>query len=132
MNKTISLIKPDAIKNGHEEAILHDIEKAGFTIKNLKRMVLDEALAKQFYQEHAEKGFFQALLDYMTSGEIIAIELESGNAVSKFRDLIGTTDPLTAPEGSLRYKYGVSRDFNAVHGSESDESAERESILLFG
>ncbi|WP_210498227.1 nucleoside-diphosphate kinase [Vibrio crassostreae] len=132
-NFTLGMIKPDAIERGVEYDILKDIEQDGFTIKSLKKMRFDEDLAREFYKEHAGKPFFLDLIDYMTSGDVIALELNiGGNAISQFRGLIGKTDPAEADEGTIRHKYALSKDKNSIHGSDSPEAAKREIKLLFG
>lgn len=131
-NKTLALIKPDATDRKLVDSILKDILNHGFTFSSMKRLTLDKKTAEEFYAEHKEKDFFGDLISYMTSGEVVAIKLEGDNAVLGFRALLGETDPLTSPEGTIRKKYGISRDMNSVHGSDSDSAAEREIQIIFG
>ncbi len=131
-NTTLALIKPDATERDLQDSIIKDISNAGFIVRSLRQFRMDDVLAEKFYQEHKEKPFFSKLVEYMTSGDIIAVKLESDDAVLRFRALIGSTDPLTAEEGTLRKKYALSRDKNSVHGSDSDAAAEREISLIFG
>ena len=131
-DKTLALIKPDATERELVDAIIKEISAEGFIVRSIKQFRMDETLAGKFYEEHKHKPFFSELVDYMMSGDIVALELESKDAVSRFRTLIGATDPLMANEGTIRKKYALSRDKNAVHGSDSDASADRELSLIFG
>lgn len=122
-NRTFTMLKPDAIENGHMGKILDMIIQAGFTIKAMKLTRLSEEQAKKFYEVHAERPFYGELVEYMTSGPIVAAILEKENAVADFRALIGATDPAEAAEGTIRKYYAESKGRNAVHGSDSDENA---------
>lgn len=122
-NRTLTMIKPDAVKAGHIGAILNDINAAGFRIVALKQTRLTRAAAESFYAVHKERGFFGELVDFMSSGPIVAAILEKDNAVADFRTLIGATNPANAAPGTLRAKYAKSMGENAVHGSDSDENA---------
>lgn len=130
-NRTFTMIKPDAMKNGHAGAILHHITKAGFTIKALKMLHLSAAKAGEFYAVHKERPFYGELVEFMSSGPIIAAILEKENAVLSFRELIGATNPTQAAEGTIRKLYATSVGENAVHGSDSDENAKIESDFMF-
>lgn len=130
-NRTFTMLKPDAIENGHMGKILDMIIEAGFEIKAMKFTRLTEEQAKKFYEVHAERPFYGELVEYMTSGPIVAAILEKENAVADFRKLIGATDPAEAEEGTIRKKYAESKGRNAVHGSDSDENAEIESNFHF-
>lgn len=130
-NRTFTMLKPDAVENGHIGNILAMITDAGFTIKAMKYTRLSEARAKEFYAVHAERPFYGELVEYMTSGPIVAAILEKDNAVADFRTLIGATDPAEAAEGTIRAKYAENKGRNAVHGSDSDENAEIESNFHF-
>jgi nucleoside-diphosphate kinase len=130
-NRTFTMLKPDAIENGHMGKILDMIIKAGFQIKAMKYTRLTEAQARKFYEVHAERPFYGELVEYMTSGPIVAAILEKDNAVAEFRALIGATDPSEAAEGTIRRAYAESKGRNAVHGSDSDENAEIESKFHF-
>lgn len=125
------MLKPDAIENGHMGKIIDMIINAGFSIKAMKYTRLSEAQAKAFYEVHAERPFYGELVEYMTSGPIVAAILEKENAVADFRALIGATDPAEAAEGTIRKAYAESKGRNAVHGSDSDENAEIEGKFHF-
>lgn len=120
---TLTMIKPDAVKNGHIGNILADITTAGFGIKALKLTQLSRRDAELFYAVHKERPFFGELVDFMISGPIVAAVLEKDNAIEEFRNLIGATNPQEAAEGTIRQKYAESIAANAVHGSDSDENA---------
>lgn len=130
-NRTFTMIKPDAVANGHTGAILNDIIAYGFKIVALKYIQLNEINAGNFYAVHKERPFYADLVKFMTSGPIVAAILEKENAVEDFRTLIGATDPAKAAEGTIRNKYAKSIDANAVHGSDSDENAEIEGNFFF-
>jgi nucleoside-diphosphate kinase len=130
-NRTFTMIKPDAVANGHIGAILDDITKAGFKIIAMKYTQLSTALAGEFYAVHKERGFYGELVSFMSSGPIVAVILEKDNAIEDFRKLIGATNPAEAAEGTIRNKYAVSIDANAVHGSDSDENAQIEGGFFF-
>ena len=125
------MLKPDAIENGHMGKIIDMIINAGFEIKAMKLTQLTEEQAKKFYEVHSERPFYGELVEYMTSGPIVAAILEKENAVADFRALIGATDPAEAAEGTIRKYYAESKGRNAVHGSDSDENAEIESHFHF-
>jgi nucleoside-diphosphate kinase len=125
------MLKPDAIENGHMGKIIDMIINAGFSIKAMKYTQLSEAQAKEFYAVHAERPFYGELVEYMTSGPIVAAILEKDNAVADFRALIGATDPAEAAEGTIRKAYAESKGRNAVHGSDSDENAAIEGAFHF-
>ena len=130
-NRTFTMIKPDAVEKGYIGAILTDIIAAGFTIKAMKFTQLTRRDAEQFYAIHKGKPFFESLLNFMTRGPIVAAILEKDNAVASFRELLGSTNPENAAEGTLRKKYATSLTENAVHGSDSDENAAIESHFHF-
>ncbi|MBD1387275.1 nucleoside-diphosphate kinase [Mucilaginibacter rigui] len=130
-NRTFTMIKPDAVANGHIGAILDQITKAGFKIIALKYTSLSEAKAGEFYAVHAERGFFKDLVTFMSSGPIVAAILEKDNAIEDFRKLIGATDPAKADKGTIRNLFAKSIDANAVHGSDSDENAAIEGNFFF-
>jgi nucleoside-diphosphate kinase len=125
------MIKPDATSKGHSGAIINQIIKAGFSIKAMKWTKLTGEQAGEFYAIHRERPFYGELVEFMSSGPIIAAILEKENAVSEFRKLIGTTDPSKADEGTIRKLYAASVGENAVHGSDSDENATIESDFFF-
>ncbi|WP_177707866.1 nucleoside-diphosphate kinase [Faecalibacter sp. LW9] len=130
-NITFTMIKPDAVAKGHIGDILKDITDAGFKIKAAKMTQLAKQDAEAFYAIHAERPFFKDLVEFMTSGPIVAAVLEKENAVADFRTLIGATNPAEAAEGTIRAKYAESIDANAVHGSDSDENAAIEAAFHF-
>ena len=130
-NITFTMIKPDAVADGHIGAILGKIAEAGFTFKALKLTQLTVADAKKFYEVHAERPFYGELVEFMSSGPIVAAVLEKENAVEDFRKLIGATNPADAAEGTIRKKYARSVGENAVHGSDSDENALIEATFHF-
>jgi nucleoside-diphosphate kinase len=130
-NKTLTMIKPGAVKNKHIGAIIDRIEQAGFRIVAIKSLKLSRIAAEEFYAEHKGKPFFDELVDFMSSGPIVAAVLYKDNAVEDFRKLIGSTDPAQAEEGTIRKDFAESKAHNAVHGSDSDESAERECHFFF-
>lgn len=130
-NRTFTMLKPDAIENGHMGKIIDMIIQAGFEIKAMKYTRLSEDQAKEFYAVHKERPFYGELVEYMTSGPIVAAILEKDNAVEDFRALIGATDPAEAADGTIRKQYAESKGRNAVHGSDSDENAEIEGKFHF-
>lgn len=125
------MIKPEAVANGNTGAILAKIQEAGFRIVAMKKMRLSDERAGRFYAVHSERPFYGELVEYMSSGPIIAVILEKDNAVSDFRTLIGATDPTQAAEGTLRKLFAESKAKNAVHGSDSDENAMIEGNFFF-
>ena len=130
-NRTFTMIKPDAVANGHIGAIINDITSAGFKIIALKYTKLTPETAGKFYEVHAARPFYKDLVDFMSSGPIVAAILEKDNAIEDFRKLIGATNPADAAEGTIRQKYADSIEANAVHGSDSDENAEIEGNFFF-
>jgi nucleoside-diphosphate kinase len=125
------MIKPDAMRNGHAGAILDKIIKAGFRIVALKQTKLTEEKAGEFYAVHKERPFYGELVQFMSSGIIIAAILEKDNAVADFRTLIGATNPAQAEDGTIRKQFATSVGENAVHGSDSDENAQIEGSFFF-
>jgi nucleoside-diphosphate kinase len=130
-NRTFTMIKPDAVANGHAGKILDQIIQAGFKVLALKYTRLSTEKAGEFYGIHRERPFFGELVSFMTSGPIYAAILEKDNAVADFRTLIGATDPQKADAGTIRNLYAKSIDANAIHGSDSDENAEIEGSFFF-
>jgi nucleoside-diphosphate kinase len=130
--RTFTMIKPDAVESGNIGNIIQMITNAGFAIKAMKLTQLSTEQAKEFYEVHAERPFYGELVEYMTSGPIVAAILEKENAVVDFRELIGTTDPAEAAEGTIRKAYAESKGRNAVHGSDSDDNATIECNFHFG
>jgi len=130
-NRTFTMIKPDAVANGHIGAIIDKITKSGFKIIALKYTSLSPEKAGQFYEVHKERPFYKDLVGFMSSGPIVAAILEKDNAIEDFRKLIGATDPAKADEGTIRNLFAKSIEANAVHGSDSDENAEIEGSFFF-
>jgi nucleoside-diphosphate kinase len=125
------MIKPDATSKGYTGAILDQIIKAGFKVKAMKWTNLTPAQAGQFYEVHKERPFYGELVQFMSSGPIVAAILEKENAVADFRTLIGATNPAQAAEGTIRKNFAASIGENAVHGSDSDENAQIEGDFFF-
>jgi nucleoside-diphosphate kinase len=123
MERTFAIIKPDAVKKGHAGAILNRIEKAGFRVRAMRLEHLSKRAAEGFYAVHRERPFFGGLTDFMSSGPCIVMCLEAPDAIRKWRDLMGATDPAKANEGTLRREFGASIDNNATHGSDAPETA---------
>ena len=130
-NRTFTMLKPDAVANGHIGAILEKINASGFRIVALKMTQLTKADAEAFYAVHAERPFYGELVAYMTEGPIVAAILEKDNAVEDFRTLIGATNPAEAAVGTIRKMYAESISANAVHGSDSDGNAANEAAFHF-
>ncbi|TFG76677.1 MAG: nucleoside-diphosphate kinase [Flavobacteriales bacterium] len=130
-NRTFTMIKPDAVENGHIGAILEKITRAGFKIVALKYTQLSKRDAREFYAIHKERPFFGELVDFMTRGPIVSAILEKDNAVDDFRALIGATNPAEAAEGTILKMFAKDIGENAVHGSASDENAAIEGAFHF-
>jgi nucleoside-diphosphate kinase len=130
-NRTFTMIKPDAVENGHAGKIIDMIQEAGFSIIALKYTRLTSENAGKFYEVHKERPFYGELVEYMSSGPIYAAILEKADAVAGFRKLIGATDPTQAEAGTIRKKFAESKAKNAVHGSDSDENATIEGNFFF-
>ena len=129
--KTLTIIKPDAVRKENIGPILEKINANGFHIAALKLIHLNRGQAERFYAVHRDKFFFEGLVNFMTSGQVVVAILEKENAVADYRRLMGTTDPAKAEEGTLRKLFAESMERNAVHGSDSDENATRESRFFF-
>jgi nucleoside-diphosphate kinase len=130
-NRTFTMIKPDAMANGHSGAILDQIIKAGFHIRAMKLTKLSTEKAGEFYAVHKERPFYGELVEFMSSGPIVAAILEKNNAVEDFRKLIGATNPAQAEEGTIRKRFAESIGKNAIHGSDSDDNAKIEGDFFF-
>ncbi len=130
-NRTFTMIKPDAVKAGHIGGILNQINEAGFKIVAMKYTKLSAEKAGEFYAVHSERPFYGELVEFMSSGPIVAAILEKNNAVAEFRTLIGATNPAEAAPGTIRAKYAKNIGENAVHGSDSDENAQIEGSFHF-
>ena len=123
MQRTFSIIKPDAIRKGYAAAILAEIEKAGFKIVAIKKMFLSKPQAQGFYAVHAHRPFFDSLTTFMSSGSIIAMVLEKPDAIADLRKLMGATNPADAAAGTIRKQFAGSIEENAMHGSDGEETA---------
>jgi nucleoside-diphosphate kinase len=130
-NRTFTMLKPDAVSNNYTGAILDHIIKSGFKIIAMKYLRLTPETAGQFYAVHKERPFYKDLVNYMSSGPIVAVILEKEHAVESFRKIIGATDPSKAEAGTIRNLYAKSIEANAVHGSDSDENAAIEGNFFF-
>ena len=131
MERTLGIIKPDATERNIIGEIINMIESREFKITRLSSMILTESKAKEFYNIHSSKPFYNTLVEYMTSGMIVAIELEKDNAVKDFRELIGDTNPNDAKDGTIRKKFAINQSNNSIHGSDSKENAIKEINLIF-
>ena len=129
--RTLTIIKPGAVSNEYIGPILNKINAAGFHIAAMKYFKLTLSQAENFYNVHKGKPFYDGLVEFMTSGPVVVAILEKENAVEAYRELIGNTDPTKAKENTIRKLFAVSMQKNAVHGSDSDENAERESDFFF-
>jgi nucleoside-diphosphate kinase len=132
MERTLILVKPDAFARSLSGEIIARFERKGLRIVALRHMTVTRELAEQHYEEHAERQFFGELVDFITSGPIVAMVLEGHDAVKAARQVIGATNPLEAAPGSIRGDFATETGQNMVHGSDSPESAARESSLFFG
>jgi nucleoside-diphosphate kinase len=131
LSRTLILVKPDAFERGLTGEVITRLERKGLRPVAMKQMQADEAIANEHYAEHTEKPFFGELVAFITSGPLVAMVLEGDEAVSAARQLIGATNPLEAAPGSIRGDFATEVTFNLVHGSDSDESAEREIAIWF-
>ncbi len=123
MQRTFSIIKPDAVRKSYSAAILGEIEKAGFKIVAIKKMFLSKSQAEGFYAVHSKRPFFDALTTFMSSGSIIAMVLEKENAIVDLRKLMGATNPADAVEGTIRKQFAANIEENAIHGSDGEDTA---------
>ena len=130
--KTFFMIKPDGVQRNLVGEIISRIEAKGFTITKIKMMTISKELAEQHYGEHKDKPFFSDLVSFITSGPVVAMQVEGENVVLQIRNLMGATNPSESTPGSIRGDLATELDKNVVHGSDSDESAERELELFFG
>jgi nucleoside-diphosphate kinase len=132
MERTFTLIKPRAFEKNFSVPILYELYNAGFNIKAIKTIQLNRSQAEKFYSVHKEKPFFNSLIDFMISGPVMAVLLEKeNNAVETLRNIMGKTDPAEASEGSIRKKYGINKQQNSIHGSDSTENAQKEIQFFF-
>ncbi len=131
MEKTLSIIKPDAVERNLIGQIVAIFEKNSLTIHSIKKITFSKKMAEDFYFVHREKPFFNDLCNYMSSGPVVVMVLESDNAVLKNREIMGATNPKDAIKGTIRNLYGISLDKNSVHGSDSKENAKIEIDFFF-
>jgi nucleoside-diphosphate kinase len=131
MERTLSIIKPDAVSRGLIGPVLQRIEEAGLQIVAVRMVRLSTAQAERFYAVHRERPFYQPLVKFMTSGPVVVSVLEADNAIQRYRDLMGATNPEEAAEGTLRREFGGNVERNAVHGSDSPETAGVEVSFFF-
>jgi nucleoside-diphosphate kinase len=131
MDRTLILVKPDAFERRLTGEIIARFERKGLTIVAMKHMLVERELAEQHYDEHSEKPFFEELVNFITSGHLVALVLEGHEAVVAARQVIGATNPLESSPGSIRGDFGLEVQTNLVHGSDSNESAAREAALFF-
>ncbi|AEA46488.1 nucleoside-diphosphate kinase [Archaeoglobus veneficus] len=131
MERTFVMVKPDGVQRGLVGEVISRLERKGLKIVGLKMMWIQEELAMEHYAEHAEKPFFQSLVDYITSGPVVAMVVEGKDAVKVVRTLVGATNPVEASPGTIRGDFGLDIGRNVVHASDSLKSAEREISLFF-
>jgi nucleoside-diphosphate kinase len=131
MDRTLAIVKPDAVSAGRAGKVIAHLEEAGFTVRALRMVRLDEVQARAFYAVHAERPFYSSLVSFMTSGPVIPMILEAPGAVARLREVIGSTDPAEAAEGTIRKLYAESKERNAIHASDSDENAAAEVAFFF-
>ena len=129
--KTFFMIKPDGVKRNLIGEVISRVEEKGFEITKIKMMMISKSLAEEHYGEHKDKPFFNDLVDFITSGPVVAMQVEGENVVAQIRNLMGATNPSDATPGSIRGDLATELDKNVVHGSDSDTSAERELNLFF-
>ena len=130
--KTFFMIKPDGVQRNLVGEIISRVEAKGFSITKIKMMTISKELAEQHYGEHKDKPFFNDLVSFITSGPVVAMQVEGENVVLQIRNLMGATNPSESTPGSIRGDLATELDKNVVHGSDSDESAERELSFFFG
>lgn len=130
-NRTLAIIKPDAFGSSKAGRIIAHLEAGGFIVVAARVLHMTDAQAGEFYEVHKERPFYRSLVEFMTSGRCMPMVLERADAVSGLRQAIGATDPAEAAEGTVRKLYAESKERNAIHASDSDENAERESLFFF-
>ena len=129
---TLLMIKPDVVERGLHGEIIALALKNRFRITRMRMFSMDRTAAEQFYDVHKDREFFPSLVDYITSGPVVALEIEGENVVERIRGFIGPTNPADATPGTVRYAYGISLQNNAVHGSDSPDNAKKELAIAFG
>ena len=130
--KTLLMVKPDTVRSADYGDIIAFVLRNRFNVTKLKMLRLDKPSAEDFYGVHEGKEFFASLVDYITSGPVVAMEIEGDDVIGKLRAFVGATDPGKALPGTIRYMYGISLQSNAVHASDSPESAKKELAIVFG
>lgn len=130
--KTLMMIKPDVVESGLYGDIIALVLRNRFNVTKLQMVSLDTAMAERFYSEHRGKEFYAPLVDYITGGPVVAMEISGDDVVAAVRSLVGSTDPALANPGTIRRMYGISIKNNAVHASDSEESAKKELAIVFG
>ncbi|HWZ11893.1 MAG TPA: nucleoside-diphosphate kinase [Acidobacteriaceae bacterium] len=131
MQYTFSIVKPDAVRNNQTGGIIGMIDQAGFKIVAIKKMSLGREQAAGFYAVHAARPFFESLIEFMSSGPIVAMVLQKDNAIADLRKLMGATNPANADEGTIRKKFATSIEENAIHGSDGEDTAKFEISYFF-
>jgi nucleoside-diphosphate kinase len=131
MEKTLTILKPDAVRAGNMGAIISQLQKEGFRIRAMKMLHLTEAEAQGFYYVHQQRPFFGSLVKFMTEGPIVPMVLEADNAIEKLRKVMGATDPAKADAGTIRKQFGTNIERNAIHGSDAPETAAFEISYFF-
>jgi nucleoside-diphosphate kinase len=131
IERTLTIIKPDATAAANIGGIISEIEKAGFRILGMRKLQLSRSQAEAFYQVHRERPFFGALVEFMTSGEVVPMALEREGAIAKLREIMGATDSKKAAPGTIRNKFGTDIERNAIHGSDAPETAAAEIAFFF-
>jgi nucleoside-diphosphate kinase len=131
LQRTLTIIKPDAVKKNGVGDIIEQFEKSGFRILSMKMLEISKHQAEQFYAVHAGKSFFNSLTDFMSSGPIVVLALEKENAIADLRQLMGATNPAKAEEGTIRKKWATNIEHNAIHGSDADDTARFELSYFF-
>lgn len=132
VENTFIMVKPDGVARGLVGEVISRFERKGLSLERIRKLIIDEDLARRHYEEHVEKPFFGDLLEFITSGPVIAMEWSGESAVTVCRDIMGATDPKKAVPGTIRGDFGLAVTQNLVHGSDSVESAERELNIFFG
>jgi nucleoside-diphosphate kinase len=131
LERTFGIIKPDAVANGHVGAILTMIKEAGFRVVGMRMQRLSKLEAEAFYSVHKERGFFNGLVTFMTEGPVVVLALERENAIARWRELMGATNPANAAEGTIRKSFAENIERNSVHGSDAVETAAQEIPFFF-
>ena len=132
IQKTYTMIKPDGVRNGHVGEIINRFERAGLVVERLEMGMVGQSQAAANYQEHEGKPFYDGLVEYITSGPVVKMVISGPGAVLKCRSLMGATNPADAAPGTIRGDFGLTMDENVIHGSDSEESANREIEIFFG